>query len=730
MNDPLPVASTEALELRRLAEASGAMTDSTVTESDTCRLLHELQVHQIELSLQNDELRLARTKLQDALELYTELYDFAPIGYFTLDRTGRIVQLNLAGAELLGQPRGTLVDQRLGSYLTPAARRLLADCLMRIHAGQSPCHCELALAGPDLNPRYVYLEARLNASGQTCRAALLDITARKQAEAELEIAASVFETLNEGVLITDAENRIVSVNPAFIRLTGYPAADVLGQNPRLLQSGRHDAAFYRDLWAALLTTGQWAGEISNRRKTGELFHEWLSIHTVHGPDGQVQRRIGVFTDISEQKRMADKIWKQANYDTLTGLPNRQLFQDRLELDIIKAQRSGGKLAVLLLDIDQFKAINDTLGHAAGDQVLVEAARRLLACVRTTDTVARLGGDEFAVILPDPTSTERVGLVAQALLDGLAQPFAMPGETVHLTASIGITLYPVDGGVTAEIMKHADLAMYEAKRQGNHFHYFNRALQTDAQARLRLIKELRAALSAGDQLRVYFQPIVELRTGGIAKAEALVRWQHPTRGLVSPAEFIPLAEQCGLIHSLGDWVFQQSARWVLQRRQNGAPFRVSVNKSPLQFLSGHTEQTWPAGLQAMGLPGEAIIIEVTEGLLLSDRPEVLDKLRQLHAAGMRLAIDDFGTGYSALSYLNRFAADYIKIDASFIRDLETNPANQALCEAIIVMAHKLGIQVIAEGVETPAQRDWLLAAGCDFAQGYLFARPAPAEALTW
>jgi diguanylate cyclase (GGDEF)-like protein/PAS domain S-box-containing protein len=559
---------------------------------------------------------------------------------------------------------------------------------------------------------------------------LLDITERKQAEAELRISASVYRTLTEGVLITDAENRILSVNPAFTRLTGYPAAEVMGQNPRVLKSGQHDAAFYRDLWATLLETGQWEGEITNRRKTGEPFQEWLSIHTVHDEQGQVLRSIGLFTDISEQKRIAAKIWKQANYDSLTGLPNRQLFQDRLDQEIERIRRTGRALAVLFIDLDQFKLVNDTLGHAAGDRLLVEAAQRILACVRGTDTVARLGGDEFTVVMSDLSSTERVGLAAQAILDGLAQPFALQGETIHLTASIGITLYPLDGAATPDIMKHADQAMYAAKALGNRFHYFTPALQTAALARLQLIGELRAALAAGDQFRVYYQPIVDLTTGHIAKAEALVRWQHPTRGLVSPTEFIPVAEDCGLIGELGEWVFRAAAQWVLSRRQDGVRFQVSVNKSPAQFVTGHTEHTWPAWLEHLGLPGAAIVIEVTEGLLLSERPEVLDKLRQFDLAGMGLAIDDFGTGYSALAYLKKFAADYLKIDISFIRDLETNPDNQALCEAIIVMAHRLGIQVIAEGVETPAQRDWLLAAGCDFAQGYLFGRPAPAEEINW
>jgi diguanylate cyclase (GGDEF)-like protein len=404
-----------------------------------------------------------------------------------------------------------------------------------------------------------------------------------------------------------------------------------------------------------------------------------------------------------------------------------MFHDRLEQEIKKAQRSGLAMALLFLDLDRFKEVNDTLGHDMGDLLLKDAARRLGRCVRETDTVARLGGDEFTVILGELQDTDCVERIAQEVLWKLAQPFRLGGELAYVSASVGITLYPADAKSVDALIKNADQAMYAAKSQGrNRYSYFTPSMQEAAQARMRLANDLRGAL-AGGQFSLAYQPIVELATGGIHKAEALIRWQHPERGAVGPAEFIPIAEDTGMIVDIGNWMFReaalQAARW---RAARDAEFQVSVNKSPAQFRdAGKAHATWFDYLRELGLPGSAIVVEITEGLLLDASAAVTGQLLEFRDAGLQVAIDDFGAGYSSLSYLRKFDIDYLKIDQSFVRNLEPVSEDLVLCEAIIAMAHKLGIKVIAEGVETAGQRDLLAAAGCDYAQGYLFSRPVPA-----
>jgi len=446
--------------------------------------------------------------------------------------------------------------------------------------------------------------------------------------------------------------------------------------------------------------------------------------------GTPLRMIGTHTDISDRKNAEALVWKQAHFDALTGLPNRRMLRHRLDNAIRRSQQLQQQLAILFIDLDHFKEVNDTLGHDNGDLLLVQAAQRILDCVATNETVARMGGDEFTVVLCDTQDTPQVEAVLHDILACLASAFQLGSEQVFLSASIGVAQYPHDATLVEELFKHADQALYVAKGAGrNRFSFFTPALQEAAQLRARLAADLRLALPQ-HQFALVYQPIVHLASGRIHKAEALLRWQHPQRGMVSPAQFIPIAESTGLIIAIGEWVFQQAAQQVAQWRQHfGQDFQISVNKSPVQFHRQDKAQlAWGAQLLSMGLTGNSIAIEITEGLLLDPNDDVRQQLHGLRSAGMAISLDDFGTGYSSLTYLQKFDIDFIKIDQSFVRNLKPASTDMALCKAIILLAHDLGMQVVAEGVETAEQRDLLMAAGCDFGQGYLFARPLGVDAF--
>lgn len=442
----------------------------------------------------------------------------------------------------------------------------------------------------------------------------------------------------------------------------------------------------------------------------------------------MQRRVALFSDITEKKKTEGVIWQQANFDPLTQLPNRRMFYDRLSQEIKKAHREHKRLALLFIDLDLFKEVNDTLGHDMGDELLQIAAQRILTSVRETDTVARLGGDEFTVILSDVGDPDNAERIAGKLLHKMTECFQLGNEIAYISTSIGIAFFPDDADNLKSLLKHADQAMYAAKRQGrNQYCFFIPTMQESAQARLRLSNDLRQAL-AGQQFYLCYQPIVELATNTVRKAEALIRWQHPTRGLINPADFIPIAEETGLISSIGNWIFQEAAEQTSRWRQSiHEKFQISINKSPVQFRNEReSHRDWLDRLEALSLSGQSVVIEITEGLLLDANSSVAEQLLSFRDAGIQVSLDDFGTGYSSLSYLKKFDIDYLKIDQSFVRNLAVGSDDMALCEAIIVMAHKLGIKVIAEGIETSSQRDLLTAAGCDFGQGYLFAKPLRAQ----
>lgn len=716
-------------EFRQSAERRLADTGPDVTGEPQHRLLHELQVHQIELEMQNEALREARAIAEHALERYAELFDFAPIAYFTLGSDSRIQQTNFNGERLLGAARSNLVGRRFANIVAGEHRPVFNRFMENVFCNPGAERCEIVLDSGGKSS-WVSIEAIADADRKSCLAAMVDISERKQAEQELQLAATVYLAIEEAIMVADTDNRIVAINPAFTKLTGYSAEEAIGQSTSLLKSGRHESAFFQAMWHSLNTNGQWQGEIWNRRKNGEEFLARLSISTVYGENGQPVRRVAMSSDITEQRRAEEIISKQANIDPLTGLPNRRLFLDRLQRAINKSHRTRQKMALMFLDLDHFKDINDTLGHDVGDRLLEETTLRLKSCIRETDTLARPGGDEFTLIMGELKDLNSIERVAQALLQTMMAPFQLKDERCYVSVSIGIALYPDDAETLDELLRKADQAMYAAKKLGRgRFCFFTPAMQASAESRLRLTNDLRHAL-ADKQLWVAYQPIVELATGKILKAEALVRWQHPRRGPIEPTEFIPIAEETGLINEIGTWVFHQVAEQVWNWRMNYYDqFQISINKSPAQFHSNSDKLSdWFEHLQRLGLPGSCIAVEITEGLLLDGSTIVAEKLAAFKNAGMQTSLDDFGTGYSSLSYLKKYHIDFLKIDRAFVSNLTAGSTDMALCEAIIMMAHILGMKVIAEGVETEEQRCLLLKAGCDYGQGFFFSKAVTAEAL--
>jgi diguanylate cyclase (GGDEF)-like protein/PAS domain S-box-containing protein len=553
--------------------------------------------------------------------------------------------------------------------------------------------------------------------------------AQRRAEAELRLYGTVFTHAAEGMTITDGESRIVAVNPAFCAITGYTPAEVIGRTPAVLNSGRQDEAFYREMWRSLKETGQWQGEIWNRRKDGGIFPEWLSIAAVIDEQGESGHYIGVFTDISERKQSEARIHHLAHHDALTGLPNRLLLEDRIGQALLNSKRSQRQMGIIFIDLDRFKNINDTLGHAVGDDLLVQAAERGLRVLRETDTLCRQGGDEFVVVLPELENRQDAAHVCGKLLAALCQPYLLAGHELTVSGSAGIAIYPEDGETASELLRKADAAMYRAKEEGrNTFCYFSAEISTATLGELLLENDLFGALERGELL-LHYQPKVDAESGEIVAAEALMRWHHRERGLISPEQFIPLAEENGLINAFGEWAIR--AVCAQQRAWLDAGLLVvpvAVNISAHQFAQQDLPNMLAHALAEYGLPPQLLELELTESLLMRNSARaaaVLQTLRRMH---VQVAIDDFGTGYSSLSYLRQFPVQSLKIDRSFVCQIGEHGEPVRLASAIIAMAHELDLTVIAEGVENEIQARYLAEHGCDQFQGYLYGRPQTAAAF--
>ncbi|WP_179931065.1 bifunctional diguanylate cyclase/phosphodiesterase [Vreelandella salicampi] len=568
-----------------------------------------------------------------------------------------------------------------------------------------------------------------------------EVTARKKTQqaselkaAQLKIAAMAFET-HLGMFIADANNRIVQVNRTFSEITGYSEDEVLGQTPALLNSGRHDADFYRVMWRQLNEHDRWQGEVWNQRKSGDIYPQWLTISVVRNDAGEVTHYVATLSDITQRKAAEEEIHQLAFFDSLTGLPNRRLLIDRLEAALKDTQREGHYSAVMFTDLDNFKTINDSLGHYLGDALLNAVAERLSGIVRDNDTVARLGGDEFVVMLHKlgvnhQAATHSAEAVAQKLLKTLLEPIDVDGHVLQISGSIGITLFHSDGEGVSAILQQADLAMYQAKAAGrNALRFFDPTMQAAVIDRAQLEADLRHVIER-QELTLFYQTQVNAH-GDVVGVEALVRWEHPSRGVVSPGVFIPLAEESHLIGPVGGWVMETACKQLAQwaRDPSTEPLSIAVNVSPNQFRQvGFVEQVETV-LARTGANPQRLKLEVTESLLMEDLAAVCERMEQLRELGVRFSLDDFGTGYSSLAYLKRLPLDQLKIDQSFVRDVLEDPADAAIVRTVIALAHSLELEVIAEGVETGAHRDWLYAEGCMAYQGYWFSRPGPVETLS-
>jgi diguanylate cyclase (GGDEF)-like protein/PAS domain S-box-containing protein len=674
--------------------------------------------------------RTAELSLQ--LSFQQQLIEAIPGPVFYKDTDLRFLGCNKAFAEFIGRPTHELIGKTAHDLVPSEVADMHRDVDNTLfeHPGHHIYESQLRYADGQTRDVVVHKATfnRNDGSVGGLVGLIFDITERKRMEDDLRQAATVFDNSAEGVIISTPDGVITAVNRAFTEITGYAESEAIGQNPRMLQSGRHDKGFYRDMWATIAEKGRWQGEVWNRRKNGEVFPEWVSITAVRNKLDLLTNYVATFSDITLQKQAEERIQLLAFSDPLTGLPNRRLFIDRLQHALIVSARNNRHGALFFIDLDNFKGLNDTRGHNVGDHLLKQVAQRILSCLRAGDTLARLGGDEFVVMLEDlgDNEIEATSLAESAgtkILTTLNQLYILEDVPYHSTPSIGVTLFGDQKNSLEELLQQADLAMYRVKASGrNALRFFDPEMQAVIATRVAMEADLRKGLLE-NQFILHYQPQLD-HTRRITGAEALIRWQHPRRGMVSPAEFIPLAEETGLILPLGLWVMKtacmQLADWAKQPET--AHLVLAVNVSAHQFRqTGFVEEVLST-LEQSGAAPSKLKLELTESLLLDDVDDIIAKMTTLKNKGVGFSLDDFGTGYSSLSYLKRLPLDQLKIDQSFVRDVLSNPDDAAIARTIVALAHSLGMEVIAEGVETEAQYAFLFENGCYAYQGYLFSRP--------
>jgi diguanylate cyclase (GGDEF)-like protein/PAS domain S-box-containing protein len=672
---------------------------------------------------------LERLRQEHERARYNELHLLAPFGYFVAGLGGVILQANLVGARMLGETRATITRHRLRSFVCPSCVAQF-DAFFRTALNTSDterCQLTLCLHEPQ-RMEQVLMTANADGSGQGCRILVEPVEGRMALlERSEERFRRIVHCAGEGIWELDAHGVTSFVNPQMAALLGYAIEEMLGRPFTDFMDEEGRALIERNVVRRRRGSAE-RQELRFVRNDGTAMWASVASNPIYGADGEHLGVLALVNDITRQRASVERIWQQANFDELTGLPNRYMFLDRLRLAMRKADREGAFLALLFIDLDHFKDVNDGFGHAMGDLLLAQAAQRIGACVRTSDTIARLGGDEFTVVLAGLDRAATVDRIAQSILAALARSFTLGEDEAKVAASIGVALYPADGSDVSSLLDHADHAMYAAKHAGGNRHsYFKPEMEADARARERIGADLKLGLETG-QFELLYQPIVTLKTGTVHKAEALLRWRHPLRGLLAPGEFLPFAESTGLIVDIGDWVLREAGRTVVRwQREIDPAFQVSVNKSPLQFRrDAAVYQNLLDFLRELNLPAQSLVIEIGEAVLMEGAGQVLERLRQYRAMGLQVALDHFGTGYSSLSHLKRYDIDYVKIDPSFASTIESDDGDLAMCEAIIAMAHKLGLKVVAEGVNTRIQSALLTDAGCDYAQGFMLGEPMTAE----
>ncbi len=679
----------------------------------------------------------AEHQLKQSEAAFRSLVESSPDNIIRYDRECRAVYVNRMLAESTRLEPQMLLGRTPSGACFEGANDLLhyEAALRQVIATGEPREIEIQVRDRQDQARIHHMRIAAERDEQGVVGALAfgrDITDIIRAEVELRIAAIAFESL-EAITITDAEQRIIKVNRSFCRITGYTAEEALGKTPgQLLKSGRHDPMFYTEMWRCLTYEKHWQGEIWNRRKNGEIYPEWLNITAVSDSSGRVCNYVAAFSDISLHKKAEAEIHTLAFYDPLTALPNRRLLLDRLEHTMASSARNKRHGAVLILDLDRFKELNDTKGHNIGDLLLIEVAGRLQACVRADDTVARLGGDEFVVILvdlgPNPRqAAAQAEVIAEKMRSAINRPFSLQSSEYHTSPSIGICLFGTQEISIDELLKRADTAMYQAKRSGrNAIRFFDPATHAAMEARIALDSDLRRALP-NEQLLLYFQPQIE-GSGRVLGAEALLRWRHPKQGMVSPLTFISLAEDTGLIVPIGQWVLETACRQLKAWEQDPVSryWSLAVNVSAHQFRQDNFVEHVLSVVAETGIDPSLLKLELTESLVLEHVDDTIVKMQALKAAGVCFSLDDFGTGYSSLAYLSRLPLDQVKIDQSFVRNIGVTGADEVIVQTILGMAENLGLEAIAEGVETEEQLDFLRRNGCVYYQGYLFGRPIPID----